>query len=332
MSGPQAPTVVAPPPAVISIRDLGYGASYSMAGATARADFTFPLSTYGMTGGDLTFITNPSPALRGNSLVRVFADGALVTTTSVAALRQNGNWTVRLPAARQRYLQIRLEAALFIDNGGACTDENATLWIAIDGRSALRYAPATGVQSIADFFRLPGGRFILDADWRTTGTQVSAIAVYAAARRAIGSDPAEFVIGSATASTAIPRPERHIVVGSNAGPLHREGDTLYVDAGAAALQSLTRDQSRAARLGGSVTTAVADSNRSRRTCAGPTGCVCRTSVSAIRTSRASARSSRRSDSRSHSSAAGPPAWPSISMRPSMPCRRRRSNVPCCGCG
>ena len=254
----QAATVVAPPPPAVSIRELGYGASYSMAGATARADFTFPLSTYGMTGGELTLITSPSPALRGNSLVRVFADGALVATTSVAALRQNASWTVRLSAARQRYVQIKLESALFVENGSACNDDNATLWIAIDGRSALRYAPAPGVQSIADFFRLPGGRFIVDADWRTTGTQASAIAVYAAARRAIGSDPAELVIGPATASTTLPRPERHIVVGSHGAPLRREGDTLYVDAGAAALQSLTRDASRAARLGGSVTTAVAD--------------------------------------------------------------------------
>ncbi len=273
-----APRVPAPVPAsstapvppavpVITIHDLGYGASYSMAGSTARADFTFPLPSYGMTAGELTLVTNPSPSLRGNSLIRVFADDALITTTSVTALRQNGNWTLKLPAARHRYLRIRLESALFVENGGACNDENATLWIAIDGRSALRYLPAPGLQSIDDFFRLPGGRFVLDADWHSPATQAGAIAVYAAARRAIGSDPAELAIGPVAATTATPRIERHIVVSADGKPLHREGDTLYVDAGSAALQSLTREASRTARLAGSLAAAVADlEQQSPRTC------------------------------------------------------------------
>jgi hypothetical protein len=263
------PAHATPPSPIISIRELGYGPSYSLAGAAARADFAFPLPTYGMAGGELTLVTNPSPALRANSLVRVFADGASVATTSVAALRQNGTWTVRLPPAPRRYLQIRIESALFVESANACNDEAAALWIAIDGRSALRYTPAPGLESIADFFRFPGGRFILDADWRTPATQSSAIAVYAAARRALGNDPVEFVIGPARESPAITRPERHIVLATDGQPLHRDGDTLYVSADAAGLQSLTREASRAARLAGSVTAAMADLEQQAPKTCGP---------------------------------------------------------------
>ena len=273
-----APRVPAPVPAssiapvppavpVITIHDLGYGASYSMAGSTARADFTFPLPSYGMTAGELTLVTNPSPSLRGNSLIRVFADDALITTTSVTALRQNGNWTLKLPAARHRYLRIRLESALFVENGGACNDENATLWIAIDGRSALRYAPAPGVQSIDDFFRLPGGRFLLDADWqrqpplkrrRSPFMRPRAVRL-AAIRQSWRSGPwLPLLLRPASNATSSCRRMASRSIAKA---------TPYVDAGSAALQSLTREASRTARLAGSLAAAVADlEQQSPRTC------------------------------------------------------------------
>ena len=191
---------------VITIRDLGYGASYSMAGSDRASGLHVSVVHLRHDGRELTLVTNPSPALRGNSLVRVFADGALVTTTSVT------------DAASERELDAQAAggaSTVSTDPAGVCAVCREWRRVQRRERDAVdrdRWPiRACGMRRRPVFNRSPTSSACLaDASSSTpTGARPllkpSAIAVYAAARRAIGSDPAELLIGPATASTATPR-------------------------------------------------------------------------------------------------------------------------------